>query len=79
MPFFSVIIATFNRSSFLCKAIDSVLQQTFRDFELLIIDDGSTDDTSEVVKRFNDSRIKYYFIKNTIYIQKQYRKNEKYL
>ncbi len=47
-PLFTVIIPTFNRKDFLKIAVDSVLDQTFDDFELIIIDDGSTDNTKEM-------------------------------
>ena len=63
-PFFSIVIPTFNRAGFICKAIDSVLNQTFKDFELIIVDDGSTDNTKEVIEKYNDSRIKYFYQKN---------------
>ena len=63
-PFFSIIIPTYNRATLIAKAIDSVIAQTFLDWELLIIDDGSTDNTSEVVEAYKDSRIKYIFQKN---------------
>ncbi|MFN2302107.1 MAG: glycosyltransferase family 2 protein [Anaerolineales bacterium] len=59
MPRVSVIIPTFNRSQFLFHAISSVLVQTYSGFEILVIDDGSIDDTSEVVAGFNDPRIRY--------------------
>lgn len=52
-PFFSVIIPTYNRASFLTIAIRSVLEQSFTDFELLIVDDGSTDNTREIIDQFN--------------------------
>lgn len=57
----SVIIPTYNRSHLLPRAIDSVLSQTFTNFELIIIDDGSTDGTKEVVSKYQkkDNRIKY--------------------
>jgi len=55
----SVIIPTYNRSSFLEDAINSVLKQTYSNFEVLVVDDHSTDDTKEVVNKFNDPRIKY--------------------
>lgn len=59
MPEISVIISTYNRSNFLKKAIKSVLRQTFKDFELIIVDDCSTDNTEKVVKSFKDKRVKY--------------------
>ena len=59
----SVVIPTFNRSAFLKKAIESVLSQGYQDFELIVVDDGSEDDTSEVVTGF-DSGIKYIKQKN---------------
>ena len=55
---FSVIIPVYNRSLTISTAINSVLNQSFFDFELLIIDDGSTDNTLEVISTFSDSRIK---------------------
>jgi len=55
----SAIITTWNRSPLLKKAIASVLAQTFTDFELLVLDNGSTDDTPEIVKGFADSRLRY--------------------
>ncbi len=58
-PFFSVVCTTFNRSKLLSRAVNSVLRQQFEDFELIIVNDGSTDDTSSVVKTFSDSRVIY--------------------
>lgn len=60
----SVIIPTYNRSKLLKEAIGSVLSQDYTNIELLIIDDGSTDDTSQVVSAISDSRIKYIYKKN---------------
>ena len=51
-PRFSVIIPTFNRSDFLREALESVVRQSFRSFEVIVVDDGSTDDTREVLDRF---------------------------
>jgi glycosyltransferase involved in cell wall biosynthesis len=63
-PFFSIIIPTYNRANFLPNAIQSVINQTFQDWELIIIDDGSIDNTKEVVFEFNDSRIIYIYKDN---------------
>ncbi len=57
MPGFSVIIPLFNKGKYISKAIESVLKQTFSDFELLVIDDGSMDDGLEKVKQFQDPRL----------------------
>src|SRR5215471_13264577 len=54
----SVIIPTHNRAEFLQSAITSVLNQTFQDFEIIIVDDASKDHTREVIANFNDARIK---------------------
>lgn len=56
----SVILPTYNRAECLGEAINSVLAQTYEDFELLIVDDGSTDNTREIVEKYSDSRIQYY-------------------
>jgi len=58
-PFFSIIIPSWNRAAFLKTAVNSVLAQTFSEWELIIVDDGSTDNTGEVVKTFTDQRIQY--------------------
>ncbi|MBW4614357.1 MAG: glycosyltransferase family 2 protein [Desmonostoc vinosum HA7617-LM4] len=58
-PVVSVVIPTFNRAHLLPKAIASVLAQTISNFELVIVDDGSTDNTVEVVNEFSDIRIKF--------------------
>jgi glycosyltransferase involved in cell wall biosynthesis len=50
----SVIIATYNRAELLSKTIDSLLQQEFRDFELIVVDDGSTDNTPQMLKAYGD-------------------------
>lgn len=58
-PLVSVILPTYNRAHLIKKSIQSVLQQTFKDFELLVVDDGSADDTESVVHNLSDPRIKY--------------------
>lgn len=55
----SVIIPTYNRADYIGNAIKSVLEQTWQNFEIIIVDDGSEDDTEQVVRHFNDSRIRY--------------------
>lgn len=66
IPRFTIIIPTYNRASFLTKAIESVMNQTFQNWELLIIDDGSTDNTKEIIGDYisKDSRIKYFYQEN---------------
>lgn len=63
-PLISVIIPTFNRSFFLEKAVNSVLYQSYRNFELFVIDDGSRDNTPEIVKKYKE-KIFYVYIKNS--------------
>ena len=63
-PFFSVIIPTFNRRPFLEIAVGSVLEQSFKDFELIIVDDGSMDGTKELISKYNDERIIYTYQEN---------------
>lgn len=58
-PRVSVMMGVYNSSRYLRKAIDSVLAQTFRDFELVIINDGSTDESEEIVRSYDDPRIRY--------------------
>jgi len=59
-PFFSVCIPTFQYADLLPEAIDSVLAQTFTDFELLILDDASTDNTDSIVEKYRDERVFYF-------------------
>ena len=66
MPFFSVIIPTYNRSKEIVNALDSVVCQTFNDFEIIVIDDFSTDDTELTIKELN--------IPNLIFIKNQRKK-----
>lgn len=62
--FFSIIIPTYNRADKISRAIKSVLNQTFTSFEIIVIDDGSTDNSREVVIGIKDERIKYFKKKN---------------
>jgi glycosyltransferase involved in cell wall biosynthesis len=64
--FFSVVLCTFNRARLVRRAIESVLTQSFKDWQLLIIDDGSTDHTQDIVQEYiaRDPRIMYSFASN---------------
>lgn len=63
-PFFSIIIPTYNRASFIGNALNSLLTQSFQDFEIIVVDDGSVDETQSVVSECNNDKIKYYKIEN---------------
>ncbi|PID75760.1 MAG: hypothetical protein CSB23_02025 [Deltaproteobacteria bacterium] len=63
-PTVSVIIPAYNHEQFIGAAIDSVLAQTCDDFELIIVNDGSTDRTEEVIRSYDDPRIRYYSQEN---------------
>jgi glycosyltransferase involved in cell wall biosynthesis len=58
-PVVSVIIPTYNREQTISRAIESILNQTYQDFEIIIVDDGSTDNTKKLIHSFKDSRIQY--------------------
>lgn len=62
-PAVSVIIPTYNRACSIRRSVQSVLNQTFNDLEVIIIDDGSTDGTKKVLKDFSDKRIRYFGFK----------------
>lgn len=64
MPKVTVIIPTYNRCNLLLEAINSVIAQSHKDFELLIIDDGSTDNTRQKIAEIRDNRIKYIYKNN---------------
>ena len=63
-PLISVVIPAYNHERFIGAAIDSVLEQSVADFELIIVDDGSTDRTAEVIKGYDDPRISYTWQEN---------------
>ncbi|MDX1349630.1 MAG: glycosyltransferase family A protein [Putridiphycobacter sp.] len=64
MAFFSIITPSFNRAHLLGETIESVLNQKFTDFELIIVDDGSTDHTKDLVNSYKDVRINYIYQQN---------------
>lgn len=61
----SVIMLVYNRERFVGEAIESVLSQTYRNLELIIVDDGSTDRTREIIEQFADTKIRYYPMPHT--------------
>ncbi|MBF0557328.1 MAG: glycosyltransferase [Nitrospirae bacterium] len=64
MPLFSVIIPTFNRADLLRRAVDSVLAQTFGNFEVIVIDNHSSDHTAEILASYKDDRVSWHAIRN---------------
>lgn len=73
-PKVTVLMPVYNCESFLKEAINSILDQTFKDFEFLIINDGSTDKTGEILKSYNDPRIKIINNKKNIGLTKSLNK-----
>jgi glycosyltransferase involved in cell wall biosynthesis len=63
-PFFSIIIPTYNRSATISKTINSIASQQFRDHEIIIVDDGSSDDTEDVIKSLGNS-VRYVAKRNS--------------
>ncbi len=63
MPKVSVIIPTYNRAKNLIQSIDSVMNQTYQDLEIIIVDDGSTDNTKEVLSKY-DGKVRYFYQEN---------------
>ena len=61
-PMFSIVVPTRNRSKLLSRCIDSILNQDYESFELLIVDDGSTDDTRQVLENITDDRIQRFYL-----------------
>jgi glycosyltransferase involved in cell wall biosynthesis len=64
MPFFSVVIPLYNKENFIKNTLNSVLSQTFTDFEVLIVNDGSTDNSEKIIATFDDPRIRYFTKEN---------------
>lgn len=64
MPFFSIIIPLYNKENFIENTIQSVLDQTFQNFEIIVVNDGSTDKSEEKLLQFKDERIHYFYKEN---------------
>lgn len=64
-PFFSIVIPVYNRAASIKKVIDSCIDQSYSDFEVIIVDDGSRDDLKNVVNKIDDRRIRYIYQKNS--------------
>ena len=66
MPKISIIIPVYNVERYLEKCLNSILKQTFQDFEIICVNDGSTDNSLEILKKYADSdkRIKFFSQKN---------------
>ncbi len=64
MPEFSIIVPTRNRANLLKECLESIVNQVFESWELIVVDDGSTDNTKDIVYAFTDSRIRYFYQKH---------------
>lgn len=75
----SIVMASYNYASIIGEAIESVINQTYKDWELIIVDDGSTDNSVEVIKRYlSDNRIKLYINEKNLGLAKTVRKGIQY-
>ena len=75
----SIVMASYNYASIIGEAIESVINQTYKDWELIIVDDGSTDNSVEVIKKYlNDNRIKLYINEKNLGLAKTVRKGIQY-
>ena len=70
IPIISIVIPTYNHAKFIRKALESVINQTYKNWEAIIIDNNSTDDTNKIINQYDDPRIKYLKINNNGVIAK---------
>lgn len=63
-PKLTVLVTTYNHEKYIAECIRSILTQSFQEFELIIVDDGSIDNTRKIIQQFNDSRIVYHYQEN---------------
>ena len=63
-PLVSIIVTTYNSADYISRAIESILIQSYRNFEIVVVDDGSTDNTAAIVRGFKNEPIKYFFKEN---------------
>ena len=70
LPLISIVIPTYNHANFIAKALKSVINQTYKNWEIIIIDNQSVDETYEIINKFHDPRIKYFKISNNGVIAK---------
>ena len=64
----SIVMVNYNQERFIKEAIDSVLAQTYQNWELIVVDDGSTDCSVEIIKSYNDKRIKPVYLEENSHI-----------
>ncbi|MBF6640095.1 glycosyltransferase family 2 protein [Flavobacterium sp. J49] len=64
MPYFSIVIPVFNKEKFVANTLKSVLSQTLTDYEIIIVNDGSTDNSEAIINSFSDDRIRYFLKEN---------------
>ena len=64
MPVFSVVIPLYNKEKYIAQTLENVLKQRFTDFEIIVVNDGSTDASGKIVKSFSDARISYFSTAN---------------
>ena len=62
-PIISIVIPTYNRADYISETIDSVLNQTYNDYEIIVVDDGSNDDTKAILSKYGD-QIRYIYQEN---------------